>query len=318
MRYLLVLLLLTGCLTPSKKYHKAEQKVERSEKAIDTAKDERVEKGKAYVYGTRLSLDRVPKSPESDLSIRLIDLASLTLGPPKLEDARQMREIISGLTQAEQKLKDQAEAQLSEFNASVDLLEAKAETLKKVYDKEVIKLEKISTVNADKADKWDVENSFVNQWNPFRTFWKLCKQLMVLGAIGGVLYFGFIILETFFPQLSIVSAIGGWIGSLVFKLTPKAKTFAGVVSHSVATGFKQTVKAIDDFKGRLSEIKDPTAIFADNATFTKSHVQSFLEAQKQEIMVLLKAELSEHQDDHSRALVDRMQDTPVAKSGAPL
>lgn len=338
------ILTLSGCSifrgpTAVEKQKKAVQGIELSQKNIVAKTSQIEDKGKAFLYGAKYSLEHeTNKTVPVLISEKFLDLSTLSIGQPSLTDAQKIREITDDLlkesdrkiavanlqlaqTEGDKKkfekealnYKKQVESgekQLKLLENSVSLLQGQEKLLKGEYDKKLGEAQKIAEVNATKASQWDEENSLINSLNPFRDLFKFIKKLFVLSLIGGAIFIIFHVLEVFFPALGVVSLIGSTFIKVISKFVPKAISGAGFVSSkikdslkAVTTGLQHTIDTL-----KVNPIEDKILNnLKENDIFDKNDVKKFLETHTENILELIKNEQDEHQDNSIKTEISNIK-----------
>jgi len=234
-----LLVVVTGCGVLTKyRTVKELDRVDSAKTALVENKQERTDKGRDFVYGTKEALNRVPDpGPEVKVAKVLNDRANLALGNPPAEEALKLQKMVEDLLSANAEIQKNGQAELARRESDIVKLEeryrALEEKLKKVEDVRDSKF----IDNANKAAKWDQENSFLNSINPFHDLWKFVKKLFFLALFVGLLGVGLKVASMFFPALAPLSAVVdgvlGGVGRMIFRMAPRAKASAGVVSSEV-------------------------------------------------------------------------------------
>ncbi len=321
---------------PQKKIENAHKKADIALEAIDSQTSKIQDKGKAFVFAANYSNQQeTNRTPAINTSARFLDLAQLTFGNPTVKDATTVKNIVDGLlfeknfnesilsnrlaisesdisfykkqSQIYKSKIDKAEDSLKSLTSDVINLQNEKVVLESKYKIKLEAVEKVNEQNADKAAKYDQENTFLNSINPFHDLAKLLKKLAILGTIGGLVIGAFRIAELFFPGLNIVGGFLGLIGKWIFKFAPKAKKMAGVVSSTVWDAFKVNVKALDSFFVSLSKGEIQGHILEsipNDAKLDKNEVSKLLDLYSDKVEIEIKNQLDKFHDEDSRGIVN--------------
>lgn len=240
---LLGLLVFPGCGTWSKLFPNPQQKeaaatakVVKTQKSIDEATVKLNDKSRAFVFGAVYSNHQeTNRTPAIDVSLRFLDLATLTLGNPSVQDAQTIKEIADGLLEkakidleqaradaanariAAAKSKSEAQAAKNDYNdAQTQLEESKilkeaAEKKLTAFTGDVVKLQadkdsKIKTLEAQNVDLQkinDANAAKASQWDAENGFWASLNPLTDLFK--------------FIKKLSVLTLVGGVLFGL-FKI----------------------------------------------------------------------------------------------------
>jgi len=289
-----VLFTFTGCGGMLTQYRQSKElaKVDKAKTQLVENQQERTDKGRDFVYGTKEALSRVPNpSPEVKVAKVLNDRANLALGNPPVEEALKLQRMVDDLLSANAELQRNGQAELARREKDIVSLERRnlelEEKLKKV---EEARDEKFIS-NANKAAKWDQENSFLNSINPFHDLWKFVKKLFFLALFVGLLGVGLKVAALFFPALAPLSAVVdgvlGGVGRMIFRVAPKAREAAGVVGAEVHAVSEKTlatlVHAVQDIRydnGPAVKVLADKALRFHNDEDTEAKIRSVKEAEK--------------------------------------
>jgi len=338
---LLLLFVFTPGMTCRKdaqiKYDKNVGLVDSTKKAIAKNETKIEDKGKAFVYGAKYANEQeTNRTPAIDISSKFLDLAQISLGNPSLQDSILMRDITDNLLKevkiklelekqrgdlTEKELKESnklisaykkdiesANLQLNKFSNDIILLQKDKEILNNNLNKSLEKLDIVNKENADLAAKWQEENIWYKQLNPFTDLFSFFKKLFGWGIFLGIGFIIFKVLEIFFPALNILGVIFSPIVTCIKKFIPSAIKGASLISSKVYSGFKGLVKATEDALKKIEEMDIESKIiknYPDDYKFTKTEVKTLLEQHSESIEAIIKEELKEHSTDEDRALVTK-------------
>ena len=133
----LICFILVGCQTAVKKHELAQKRVDIIQKQVEQKIETIEDKGKAFLHGAKLSIEKVPDEVHQGIPIteRFIDLAKLSLGPPSFSDAKKIEEIVNGLfeqakAEAELAKAEAAKSKAAELKSKESELKAQAELVK--------------------------------------------------------------------------------------------------------------------------------------------------------------------------------------------
>lgn len=265
-----ILLLCTASTCNSSLKHQAGilKETETKEK-IDGVKNEIDEKGKAYVFGTGLALDRETNaSPAVKIAKEFNDKAQVILGPPKVADAAEMQKIVGGLLSEQKKEREDARKREEKLIGEVAILNLEREKLRVELDKIQIQQAKDNAENAEKAQKWDE----LQRKNFLKRFWGWLTATL---GVGGI-----VALIIFFPALlPVVARMFAWaIG--------KVPALAGAIGVAGTKVFDGVVKGVGRVRTELKlEEKLP---LEQQKKYTAAEVRQMLDDH------LLKATDEEH------------------------
>ncbi len=241
---------MTGCGTTTKFLQFRElEKVEKAKVELKKNEDERLAKGRDFVYGTGKALEQVPSTdPEVKLAKLLNERALLTLGTPSSKDAIKLKQMVDDLLSVNEEIHKKGLAELENRDSAIADLEAKTKDLERKLAIQEEKRDDKFEDAALKAAKWDDENSFLNSINPFRDLAKFAKKLVFLILFVLFICAGVKIGALFFPPLApfsaILDSIVGGIFKMGFRAMPAAKAAAGVVATEAHQLSEQTLAAM--------------------------------------------------------------------------
>ena len=237
----------TGCAlfrNPSKSWDKATAKAEVAQNKVDANEKAQIEKGKGYVYATKLALDADPSTNRfHEVESLLNDKALVTLGNPTMEEENALRLMVSNLLSTNQQLVVKGHKELAAKDAEVIALQQQNATLQTSLDKANEKVIAVGTTNAGLAQKWATV---------MKIFW-WCVYGVIFIIVVKVLA---VVLPP--PYNSIVGIIAmpiGVITKLLHSLVPEAKAVAGVVSAEYKTGTQDLVAIIQKLKETHPELR---------------------------------------------------------------
>jgi hypothetical protein len=313
----LIIVSSVGCKTnPEKRLFRLNNQLNKAAVNVESKNTQIEDKGKSFVYGAKYSNSKeTNRTPAIDVSARFLDLAQLTLGNPSIKDAAVVKEITDGLlAEADYKVKNaeeekaKAEFKLSGLIKEVETLQNQKTNLQHQYELAVDKVRSEAEKNAAKARLYDEENSFWNQINPFHDLGKFFKKLVIWGVVLGFIFTAVRILEFVFPQFSILGAIAGGIGKLVFKIVPTATKAAGVVPKQIWDFSKKTVLSIENTLKALEyqDIEsDLIKNYPETHKFEKKDVLQLLQLHSEKIEGMLKVELTQKYNEDDQAILNK-------------
>ena len=200
----------------------------------------------------------------------------------------------------------EARGKLDAFEGEIIKLQKNEEVLTAKYQGQLDKLQKENEENAAKANEWDDDHGFWQQFNIFKDIFGLIKKLFVISVIGGVLFIAFKIIEIFCPALSILSGIGSMVIGVFKKILPAAFKGAGLVSSTVLDALKHVVASNRDFMKTLSDkdIEDELiANYPDSYSFSKKEVKDLLLALTDKTLAELEKELNSKTDEVTKGVI---------------
>lgn len=235
--------ILGGCayFSPSAKQNRAEIKVEKTKEAIFTSEEEILKEGKAFVYAIDYSLKLSPDTNKyTEIAREMSSRAVETLSPIEKADIIKMRAIVDGLASTNKQILARAQSMLEEKDSEIVVLQNQISDYKEILKKNEAKFVEVSRESASLAQTW---------WTIKRILWWgvyifiafiICKFLVVLvpppyNSIFGIFEY----------------IIGGFIG-MIFKLLPKAKETAKVVSSDVQVALNHVVESIEETKTKVN------------------------------------------------------------------
>lgn len=350
--FFVILLILTcgfgSCKTTAiDKQKKAKENIELVEKKISDKTIQIEDKGRAFVYGANYSLEQeTNRTVALQITDKFLDLAQISLGNPSAADASLVKEITDDLLQEsnrkiaianlqlaqteDEKKKYQKEAEiykkqvlegeakLQKLENSIVLLQNQEKLLKNEYESKLGAASKLADENAEKAVKWDSENSFLASLNPFSDLFKFVKKLFTLSLIAGALFIIFHVLEIIFPGLGVISTIFGAIIKLFSKFVPKAISTAGFVSDKVKDGLKSVTVGLQHTINALKAepIEDKILDTLDeHKMYNKNDIKKFLELHTENILELIKVKQNEFQDSNTKGLIQVIKAETGLKDG---
>ena len=241
-----MLMTLTGCAlfrNPLAGWAKATTKVESVQQKQDANQDALVEKGKNYVYGTKLVLDADPSTNVyHSLATEFNDKAIATLGTPTMDQITMLQTMVKNLLSTNTQLIIKGEKQLASMDAKVADLQEVNKELDQQLNKANQKLEAVGTANAGLAQKWA---------NVVRWVWYFIYGAIFVAIIKVLA----VVLPP--PYNSIVGLIAvpfGLVSKLIHSLIPEAKAVAGVVSENYKTATEDLVSTIQKLKDAHPEL----------------------------------------------------------------
>ncbi len=249
--FLAVALAVVGCTSLTKSANKATARVEEARKAEVKLEDRKTDTARAYVYGAGEALRQPEGAP---VASGLVRRASLTLGPPSMEDAQTMDRVVSGLLSEEQQARKAAEARLATLDARVVGLEKQLVAAQRTTEKAETKRDGVLAEAAQFADKYLAAKRWVLWLLGGYIAWRALPLLLtVLGSFSGGPIGG-----------AIAAGLGNVIRS-IGSAVPAALEKAGAVAleehkkvsdalENVAVGVERFKRQYPDNKERLGAI----------------------------------------------------------------
>jgi hypothetical protein len=293
--FLIALLFLPACWSPESRNKRAEEKIDKTQKAIDSAQEGIGKKGGSFTYAAdyTLSLDPTP-SKYSSLAKELTGRSLLSLGLPQAEEARELRVMVLNLLSTNEALRVQGEAALATKDKELGRLQSQLGSLQGKLEKAQEDFRKVADENSLLAGKWSRLVHF---------FW------IVVWAVGIAVALRVVSAFLPFPYNSvgnILDFLFGAVGKMIFRAMPAAQKAAGVVSSDVHDLFTGTVHAIANVKEslRTKDIEsEQLEDFDPDKQFTKDEVKKILERHSESIWDLMSRELNDKTDEQKRHLV---------------
>lgn len=238
-------LAVVGCASMTRKADMATKKVEQAKAQERTLEDRKENTAKAYVYGAGEAL----RSPQGvDVASGLVRRAALTLGPPSMEDARSMDNVVSGLLSEEQTARKVAEARLAVLDARVVGLERQLSTAQKNTERAEEKRDGVLEQAASFAEKYLTARRWV--WGLVIGFvaWKALPLILQLAGV--------------FAGGPLGGAIAGALGNVIRSISsavPNALEKAGAVAASeharVSKSLENVVVGVERYKKQHPDAK---------------------------------------------------------------
>jgi len=240
--FLIVILLLTGCKSPSKKIAQTEEKIAKVQAKIDTSSFQLDNYNRSYLYGAdySLSLDPNPNiysSTAKDFTSRGLFL----MGHPTAEESLKTEEITKKLVSNDKKLIKKGKKELDNKDEAVKEINDALSIYKNQLFESEQELRKINQETAIIADVWHK--------------FKLWGKILSWGAIAGIVLS---IISRVLPAPyggSIISIIAMPLGLLVkalFGLFPHSRQYAKVVpskDHDEAIHtLEKLILSVDELK----------------------------------------------------------------------
>lgn len=228
-----------ACKSATQKQQADQTRVDEAKTALLTNRIAVLEQAGQMVYATGVALDRFTASytnifPAIKVAKDLNERASLTLGPPDLDDAIYLRQMVDDLLSENAKIKARGEEELRGKDHEITDLQTSRDTLKGDLAKVEAKLAADYKRAATKAEKWEKLVGWIH------------KIMWIIGiSIATVI--GVNVAAMAYPPLLPVAAIVnrltggifGGLGAAVFRLIPTAKKSAGVVDESNHVALQQ-------------------------------------------------------------------------------
>lgn len=260
---LLFCLFFTSCayFSPVSKEIRAEKKIIQSKEAIFSSEEDILKESRGYIYGASVSLSLNPETNKfTQVAEKMLDKAQVALGPPSMEDANKMTEIINGLISTNKQLIAAAESALKEKDSKIIGLQNKIENYELNLKKSEQKFVELSRENASMADiVYKAKSIF--WWIIYVLIgYVVCKVLLVL------------VPPPFNSIFGIFDYIIGGFGRLVFKLAPKAMESAKVVSADVQTALNHVVTSVQEAKIKIDAKNSGNGAKSDDLETLKSEL----------------------------------------------
>lgn len=229
----ILIIFLTGCLTPTQKDNAAKSKVEKSEKAIQSNKESQLNKATGYTFAADYSLNKDP-SP-SAFSVVAKDMTRRSLlasGVPEAKTGLEYQKIVDGLISTNEQEKVSARIQLDRKDKELILIQSKVSQLEKAKTKAEEERDKISEENAKYANLV-VRIKRILNWIKWGIICVIVLRICSLFLPPPYNIIG-----------SIFDSIFGGLFKLGSKVLPKAKEAAGLVSLEVHRESEETLKSL--------------------------------------------------------------------------
>lgn len=237
---------LAGCASLVKTSNKATARVDEARKVESNIENRKTDTARAYVYGAGEAL-RVPEG--APVASGLVRRASLTLGPPSMEDAQTMDKVVSGLLSEEQQARKAAEARLATLDARVVGLEKQLIAAQKTTENAEAKRDGLLAEAAQFADKYLAARRWVLWLAVGYVAYKALPMLLtILGTFsGGPL------------GAAVASGLGGIIrsiGDAVPASLEKAGAVAATEHQKVSDALASVAVSVERYKRKYPEAKE--------------------------------------------------------------
>ncbi len=237
---LITCVLLAGCALnplnwglPSKKAERAENRVVKTEKAIDQNKEDLHGKSVESVFAADLTLALDPDPNRySQVAKNFTGRSLLITGTPDLKVAKEYEGIVKGLISTNQLLVEKAEKALDAKDKDIYKLQAKTKILEETLEKKDTALRELAIKNGELAN------------------FKVLLFRYIKFAIYGIIFcfIASIITNHLPPPYNLLSApfnvILGGAGKMVYGLFPKVREISGSVSTQAYQTSENTLKAL--------------------------------------------------------------------------
>lgn len=241
----LLWLFAVGCSSFTQNANKATARVDDARKAETEIEDSKTDTARAYVYGAGEAL-RAPEG--APVASGLVRRASLTLGPPSMEDAQTMDKVVSGLLSEEQQARKAAEARLATLDARVVGLEKQLAAAQKVTERAEERRDGVLAEASKFADKYLAARRWVLWLVGGYLAWRALPILLTVagsfagGPLGGAIASGF-------------GNIIRSIGSAVPGALEKAGAVAAAEHQTVAKALENVAVSVERYKRQYPEAK---------------------------------------------------------------
>lgn len=226
---------------PDKAWENATSKVETATKAIDKNDTAILEKGKGYVYGTKIALAADPSTNKfHEVATILNDKAVETMGNPQLEEINSLRIMVANLLSDNTNLVVKGEKQLLSLDKKVIELQKENGLLQERLIRAEKKVIDVGTVNAGFASKWT---------SMIKIFW-YAIYFIIAGFVIKIV--AAVVPPPYNSIISIVSIPLGLVIKSIKSFVPEATKAAGVVTSEIYDNTKlalsHVVEAIEENK----------------------------------------------------------------------